>query len=297
MIAKSYSKIQGTVMVPSAWPEYNSLDLCEHVTQAKTRTCISYCAIIASEPLISAILPQILIASRRNMSRSLEQFSDVMLGVRTHLWVRESAWLTQEVFLEILDLVLDALEPYNDFFDFVLVFDASRVHLSVDISRKLFMAGVRIVVVPAKLTWLLQPLDTHVFANFKNNLRKHLQKVRLNAPQGQLNDRQWIQAVAHCINEMANVDHARSFHRNGMMGRQNDMKAVEKNTIPAMCLNNVGREAPSLEDIQFCLSLPSVAWYDWVVGDLKTTLQIQAALRSGETRQSIQRSLGVNMHA
>ena len=275
-IAKAYSKIKGTVMLPSAWPEYNALDISEHVPMAKTRCYITYCAIVASDPLISAILPQVLIAARKNMNRSVEQHADVILGVRTHLWVRESAWMTQEVFLEILDLLLDALEPYNDFFEFILVFDASRVHLSIDISRKLCIAGMRIVVVPAKLTWLLQPLDTHVFANFKNSLRKRLQEAAMDAPHGQLNDTRWIESVARCINEMTNIDHGKSFHRNGMMGHQNNMKAVESKVIAADCLHSVGRQAPTLEDMKFCLSLANVAWYDHIVGDLRAILDFNA---------------------
>ena len=275
-IAKAYSQMKGTVMLPSAWPEYNSLDMSEHVNKNKTRCHVSYCAIVASDPLISERLPQVLLASRKNMSRSLEQHADVMLGVRTHLWVRDSAWMTQEIFLEILDLLVDALEPYHDFFEFILVFDASRVHFSMDIAQKLWFAEIRIVVVPAKLTWLLQPLDTHVFANFKNNLRKQLQHAALNAPDGQLNDREWIKSVAHCISQMTSVNHARAFHRNGMMGHQIFMKAVESKILPPDFVDNVGNQTPSLEDVKFCLSLSNVPWYEQVVGDLRQTLDLHA---------------------
>lgn len=279
-IAKAYSGIKGTVALPSAWDECGSLELSEHVAKAKTRSYITYCAIIASNALISERLPQVLVASRKLMSRALEQYADIMLGARTHLWIRDSSWLNQEVFLEIMDLMLDALEPYHDFFDFILVFDASRIHLSHDIAQKLEAAAVRVVVVPAKLTWLLQPLDTHIFGNFKNNIRKKLQAATLAAPAGVLHDRQWIECVAESINEMTPQDHFHAFHRNGMLGNQNNVKPVESNVLSAECLTTVHREPPTLEEVKYCLSLKEAPWYDQVVGSLQRSIEWETQFAS-----------------
>ena len=281
-IPKAYGRTRGTVMTPSAWPEYNSFDMSEHVSRSKTHCFISYCALVASDPLVSARLPQVLLASRKNMNRALEQHADVMLGVRTHLWVRNSAWATQEVFLEILELLVEALEDYRSFFSFILVFDAARVHLNMDVAQKLLFHGIRIVVVPAKLTWLLQPLDTHVFANFKNNLRRRLQKAAIASDDGQWTDQQWIDAVADCITGMQETVHENSFSRNGMLGDQGNMKAVENEIFSHDFVNSVGRQPPSLEDVSFALGLQTIPWYDQVVGDLQNALDFQAQQRLGE---------------
>ena len=276
-IAKAYSKTRGTVMLPSAWDDYSALDMSEHINRSKTHSYISYCAMIASEPLISSILPQVLLASRKTMNRSVEQHGDIVLGIQTHLWVRNSSWMTQDIFLEILDLLLEALEPYMCYYEFILVFDASRVHLSRDIASKMMISGVRIVVVPAKLTWLLQPLDTHIFANFKNTLRKKLHDVAICAENGVIDDMTWIGTVAECIKllQESTDTHVRAFARNGMLGNQEYMKATEDKVFDSSFLETIQRVPPSREEIEFSLGTKTVPWYDQVIGDLQYQLYLK----------------------
>ena len=57
----------------------------------------------------------------------------------------------------ILAPVLDTLQP-------VLMFDAVRLHLADDVMTEMAVASLWYLVIPARLTWLLQPLDTHGFA-------------------------------------------------------------------------------------------------------------------------------------
>ena len=292
-IAKAYSKNKGTVMRPSVWDDYSALDMSEHVNKSKTHSYISYCAMIASEPLISRILPQVLLANRKTMNRSLEQHGDIVLGIQTHLWVRNSSWMTQEIFLEILELLLDALEPYMDYYDFILVFDASRVHLSRDIASKMMIAGVRIVVVPAKLTWLLQPLDTHIFANFKNTLRKKLHDMAICVENGVIDDMKWIDTVAECIQLLQETTdtHMRAFARNGMLGNQECMKATEDKVFDASFLRSIQRVPPSLEEIEFSLGTKTVPWYDQVIGDLKFQLYLKEHGGWGNSRSRPQMTI------
>ena len=273
-IAKAYGKIKGTVMVPSAWKQCSALDVSEHANKSDMHTSISYVAMVANDPLISAMLPQVLVSSRRAVNRALEQEADIMLGVRTHLWIRDSAWLTQEIFLEVLELLLDALEDYQDLFGFILLVDACRVHLSVDVANKLLFAGIRIVVVPAKLTWLLQPLDTHVFANFKNSLKKKLQAAAINSHDGQVQHVQWIASLAEGIKEVTQLDCSHAFNRNGLLGDQTNMKAVEQNVLSAHFIRDVGRQVPSMEAVAYSLGLKSVPWYDQVLGNLQWQLAL-----------------------
>ena len=184
--------------------------------------------------------------------------------------------MTNDVFLEVLEILLDKLEDYVDFFRFILVFDAVRCHLSVDVANKMAFAGIKIVIVPAKLTWLLQPLDTHVFAQFKNNLKKKLQRAALSSESGLLKDQEWIQSMAACITELSDMDHRHAFDRNGMMGEQGNMKAVEDKVLSETFVAGVGRQPPSEDDVKFALNLTSVPWYQQVVGFLQDELALES---------------------
>ena len=53
----------------------------------------------------------------------------------------------------------------------VLVMDCCPSHLAADVLAHAQRLGVHIVIIPARLTWLMQPLDTHVFAHLKRKIR------------------------------------------------------------------------------------------------------------------------------
>jgi hypothetical protein len=53
----------------------------------------------------------------------------------------------------------------------VLVVDDCSVHLSDVVLRKCCKLSIAVVVIPSRMTWLLQPLDTHVFAQLKSKIR------------------------------------------------------------------------------------------------------------------------------
>ena len=53
----------------------------------------------------------------------------------------------------------------------VLIMDCCPVHLVEKVLADASRAGVYLIFVPAKMTWVLQPLDTHVFAVLKARIR------------------------------------------------------------------------------------------------------------------------------
>ena len=53
----------------------------------------------------------------------------------------------------------------------VLVMDCCPSHLAADVLTHAQRLGVHIVIIPARLTWLMQPLDVLVFAQLKRKIR------------------------------------------------------------------------------------------------------------------------------
>lgn len=71
------------------------------------------------------------------------------------------------------------------------------------IPRTVFEACVELrlwpAVVPAKCTWLLQPLDTHVFRSFKTQLRKDYHAAVQHQEKGQLSNKEFIACLSGTI--------------------------------------------------------------------------------------------------
>ena len=67
------------------------------------------------------------------------------------------------------------LQPLRERYQPLLIFDAVPLHLADEVMRELATAGIWYLVIPARLTWLLQPLDTHAFAKYKRYLKTRFQ--------------------------------------------------------------------------------------------------------------------------
>ena len=66
-------------------------------------------------------------------------------------------------------------QPLRERYQPLLIFDAVPLHLADEVMGELATAGIWYLVTPARLTWLLQPLDTHAFAKYKRYLKTRFQ--------------------------------------------------------------------------------------------------------------------------
>jgi hypothetical protein len=74
------------------------------------------------------------------------------------------------------------------------------------------------VVVPAKLTWLLQPCDTHVFAHYKRYLRHAHQESQGGAPDGRVTTTQWLRLIVRTIiHVLESTDWSKAFEEDGYL--------------------------------------------------------------------------------
>ena len=64
-----------------------------------------------------------------------------------------------------------SLEPLLATMQPILSFDAAPLHLQPDVLELLAELDIWWQLVPKKLTWLLQPLDTHGFSKYKRFIR------------------------------------------------------------------------------------------------------------------------------
>ncbi len=53
----------------------------------------------------------------------------------------------------------------------MLLSDVVPLHFADEVLEELRLQGLWFLVVPARLTWMLQPLDTHCFAKDKRHLQ------------------------------------------------------------------------------------------------------------------------------
>jgi hypothetical protein len=74
------------------------------------------------------------------------------------------------------------------------------------------------VVIPAGLTWLLQPLDTHVFAGLKRSLALGQQEIRAQDEHGVVGGCAWIDVLEASVRDVLVAhSHSHAFSSNGLI--------------------------------------------------------------------------------
>ena len=101
-------------------------------------------------------------------------------------------------FKRALRVLNDALTP-REHQQLILVLDCARCHLRADVVAYAARLNIWIVVVPSKLTFLLQPLDAYAFAPFKRALVDAYYKARLRSGGMVLNPTRWLRVLLTTI--------------------------------------------------------------------------------------------------
>lgn len=211
-------------------------------------------AFLCEDVALQSKMPQIVIGNERTLKASSLGALRALLPVNCHLIRAPSAWVDAHKFALAVKLLGAAMAPYADDYQVVLYFDAYKAHLAPAVWSACAAARIIPVVIPAKCTWLLQPLDTHVFAAFKVRLQREYQTARLDNPNGVSGVRELLLAVRSAIAEvLEGRSWAHAFEQTGF--------GVDQGGISPRVLEHVGMQLPmtipstrpSDDQVQSCL--------------------------------------------
>ena len=177
--------------------------------------------LICDDPYVQARLPQVLIANGRTVLQRGLVRALADLAPNMHLMHGKSSWNNGDRMVSIIGMIGRALRSCAPGAIVILTMDAAPLHFSLKVLEECRRWGIRVVPIPAKLTFLLQPLDTHVFAQMKRCLRDASQK-RVGANGGRaLSALQWLDVASHSIRaSLLRTSWAHSFAHNGFGASQ-----------------------------------------------------------------------------
>jgi hypothetical protein len=148
------------------------------VTQAKQilsrssrRTFFTHVGLICNLTWLQPLLPQVIFVGAKSLS--WENFNLLADSLPANVFLKRmpKGWNSTAQHLIIIRILGLVLQPYLDRYQPILSFDAAPLHLCTSIFAELKAAMIWFIVVPARLTWLFQPLDTHGFMKYKRFLR------------------------------------------------------------------------------------------------------------------------------
>ena len=224
----------------------------QRVSRKTRRRRMTLVAFICDREDIQLALPQVLIMNEATCP--LRMLRPLRAAVSPNILIvrQKSAWNNEHLCAEIIRQLGKSIAPFNHLYQPVLLMDAAKMHTSRRAVLACRAMNIWPLLIPAGLTWLLQPLDTHGFSQFKHVLAKLYQAARVSSTSQELD----LQEFLGCVNEAVNsvlCGHgwSQAFERCGFGLRQ---AQVAKRTFANLGVE--GCEAlttmPSFEEIQAC---------------------------------------------
>ncbi len=166
---------------------------------------------------------------------------------------QKSAWNNETLCSLIVRWLGAALRPHLGEYQPVLLLDAVRLHTAQKVLTACRGARIWPLVIPAKMTWLLQPLDTHAFRSFKAYLQEAYQSARASSATGRLDVDRFLSCVYNAIRYVLQGNRwALSFDSDGFGENQMKLSSHVKTQLQIEAPMVIPACRPSLEQLQLC---------------------------------------------
>jgi len=156
----------------------------QRVAHGARRRFLTHVALLCDDPILQQLLPQFVIGNEHTIQARLLGALRARCPPNFRLVRQRTAWVTTKLLCQIVRALAAALAAHSDAVQVILCFDACRAHMATPVFSTCAAVHIWPLVVPARMTWLLQPLDTHVFALYKASLQKAFQATRVRQAHG-----------------------------------------------------------------------------------------------------------------
>ena len=167
----------------------------EQITSSEAKAAVTMISMVTHDSTIQPLLPQILLGNKHNFTLGLVAALASHKPANFHIWREDSAWNNSKMMCRVLTLLVKCLAAFAETHQIVLVLDVARCHFKASVLGYATRLGVKLVFIPASLTFLLQPLDVFFFWRLKSRLRRKWLELTVASASGTISNQVWLQAV------------------------------------------------------------------------------------------------------
>ena len=219
---------------------------------AARRSTITHVAAICDKPDFQRLLPQVVLVGENQVTEARLAALRLSSPECAHIWSYSTGWMTTVIMCRYVRLLGRCLKDFRRSHRFILFVDALRAHINAAVLRAAASVGLWICVIPGKLTWALQPCDTHLFASYKRILSEEVQRRSGMTARGEVSWEIVLGAMWHVVAViMHSKDWSRSFSSVGIANEQRNISARTRRKLQmeAGTPIAVGRHLPTLSDL------------------------------------------------
>ena len=225
----------------------------QDVSRHKLRGCFTHIAMICDDASLQPRLPQIFLGNEHIFPPRVIVTMRPDLAKNIVLWRRKSAWVTKSTMVEVVQALAAALGVELKRRRVMLLLDACRIHMGTGFLRACATRGILVHYVPASLTWLMQPLDTHAFSRFKAFIGCHYRQEVMKT--GHCKIAAMLRIVADAVRKvLQGVQWSYAFDANGFGQRQTQVRQRILDVLEQHTAVSASFQLPSYQ--QFAVIFP-----------------------------------------
>jgi len=227
--------------------------LCRDVTKGQLRGSFTLIAMVTSYLPLQKHLPQMAFINAAHIGS--DDFDNIVKDMlpTVHVYRVKNSWTTVEKMKQMLGLLKSVVKEKTPQVRILLCADTYKAHISTAIFMCAAKHGIFYFTVPPKMTWALQPCDTHVFATFKHHLAVASQKMTLETCGGKLTVTNLLKALNLTVNCVLNEkDWSKAFADVGLTDEQT---RVSKSLLEILGFDvppTIAKLIPTLPELQAC---------------------------------------------
>ena len=173
---------------------------------------MTHVAFVCDIPEYQQLLPQVIMVTKKLVGVSAVEELRHTCPKNVYIHHGQSAWINADVLVEIIALLALIFEPLRDELDVIFLVDTCSCHLARKVFASARFHGIGLCGVAARLTWLLQPLDTHVFNKEKEALKQEYTQLASICETSDVPVKKWLAAIVRTIGTLfAQTKLCRSF--------------------------------------------------------------------------------------
>ena len=201
---------------------------------------ITLLAVTCSSPHMQPHLPQVLLPRYKNSDDAPASLKEAWANVGAPLqaWHATPGDNETPIMMKWMTELRKSIHTVSRETWILLVLDCSVVHICQRVLKHAARLGILILIVPARLTWMIQPLDTHVFVNLKRILRNSITRSEMAAATGEILMPMRIALIGEAVQQcLVHTDWTHVLPRVGLHASLDGLRPLLRNRVEGVDLS------------------------------------------------------------
>ena len=241
----------GAVAIDGTSSKKEALEQEQKASLRARRSAMTFVCSVCDDTNVQRALPQVIIGNERVLPLSAANILNKKYTDNIYVLRQKSSWVNQDTMVRIIELLGACLRAFKKTHFFILSMDACPCHCTSQVAKACAKEGLHLLYVPASMTSVMQPCDTHVFARFKQFISSQMELKKLASSSGEVTIVQIVETICDGASQVIQRQSwLRAFAHTGLRDNQRNLSRRFLRKLQWSEAPVISGDLPSLQQLQ-----------------------------------------------